>query len=42
MSPLELFLVISAMARVDRRDEPALRMLAKMCHRCAQRTLADM
>ena len=42
MSPLELFLVVSAMARVDRRDEQSLRMLAKMCHRCAQRFSLDL
>ena len=41
MSPLELFMIVSAMARVDRRDEAALRMLAKMCHRCAQRRSAQ-
>ena len=39
MNPLELTILVAAMARVDRRDEQALIMLAKMCRRCAQRHL---
>ena len=39
MSPLDLTIVVSAMARVDRRDEQALGMIAKMCTRCAKRHL---
>ena len=39
MNPLELTILVSAMARVDRRDEQALIMIAKMCRRCAQRHL---
>lgn len=39
MSPLELTILVSAMARVDRRDEQALAMIAKMCTRCAKRHL---
>eukprot|EP00439_Symbiodinium_sp_Y106_P051354 s1906_g6.t2 len=39
MNPLELTILVSAMARVDRRDEQALIVIAKMCRRCAQRHL---
>ncbi|CAJ1418586.1 unnamed protein product [Effrenium voratum] len=39
MSPLELTILVAAMARVDRRDEKALLLIAKMCCRFGQRHL---
>lgn len=39
MNPLELSNLVSAMARVDRRDGRALVLIARMCRRCAARHL---
>eukprot|EP00933_Yihiella_yeosuensis_P040292 TRINITY_DN3456_c1_g1_i1.p1 TRINITY_DN3456_c1_g1~~TRINITY_DN3456_c1_g1_i1.p1 ORF type:complete len:482 (-),score=78.74 TRINITY_DN3456_c1_g1_i1:204-1505(-) len=39
MNPLELSNLVSAMARVDRRDPRSLIIIARMCRRCAKRHL---
>lgn len=39
MTPLDLSNLISAMARVDRRDPKSLMLIARRCRRCVQRSL---
>mmetsp|Transcript_27415 Transcript_27415/g.64521 ORF Transcript_27415/g.64521 Transcript_27415/m.64521 type:complete len:569 (+) Transcript_27415:70-1776(+) len=39
MNPLEISNVVSAMARVDRRETNILLLIARMCRRCAERNL---